>query len=39
VSGLPALQQELLSRTLQNLPPLEFEPWWVQATIGVSFRF
>jgi hypothetical protein len=39
VSGLPALQQELLSRTLQNLPPVEFEPWWVQATIGISFRF
>lgn len=39
VSGLPAIQKELLSRTLANLPPVEFEPWWVQATIGVSYRF
>jgi hypothetical protein len=39
VSGLPAIQQELLSRTLQNLPPVEFEPRWVQATIGISYRF
>jgi hypothetical protein len=39
VAGLPPLQQELLSRTLDALPPVEFEPWWVQATIGVSIRF
>jgi len=39
VSGLPPLQQQLLQRTLEVLPPVEFEPWWVQATIGVSFRF
>jgi hypothetical protein len=39
VSGLPAIQQELLSRTLENLPPVEFKPWWVQATIGFSYRF
>jgi hypothetical protein len=39
VSGLPPLQQELMNRTLQNLPAVEFEPWWAQATIGISFRF
>jgi hypothetical protein len=39
VAGLPPLQLELLRRTLEELPPIEFEPWWVQATIGVSFRF
>lgn len=39
VAGLPPLQQQLLNRTLDILPPLEFEPWWVQATIGISFRF
>lgn len=39
VSGLPPLQKDLLSRTLENLPPVEFEPWWVQATIGISYRF
>jgi hypothetical protein len=39
VGGLPAIQQELLSRTLANLPAVEFEPWWVQATIGISYRF
>jgi hypothetical protein len=39
VSGLTDLEQLLLSRTLDALPPVEFEPWWVQATIGVSFRF
>jgi hypothetical protein len=39
VSGLPAIQQELLSRTLENLPPVEFKPWWAQATIGFSYRF
>jgi hypothetical protein len=39
VSGLPPIQKELLSRTLENLPPVEFEPWWVQATIGISYRF
>lgn len=39
VGGLPPLQLELLQRTLDELPSIEFEPWWVQATIGVSFRF
>jgi hypothetical protein len=36
---LSAIEQSLLARTLENLPSVEFEPWWVQATIGVSFRF
>jgi hypothetical protein len=36
---LSAIEQALLARTLDELDPVEFEPWWVQATIGVSFRF
>ena len=36
---LPALQQLLLERVRQKLQPIEFEPWWVQATIGVAYRF
>jgi hypothetical protein len=39
VSGLSPLEQQLLTRTLDALPAVEFEPWWVQATIGISFRF
>jgi hypothetical protein len=39
VGGLNALEQQLLTRTLESLPPVEFEPWWGQATIGLSFRF
>ena len=39
VGGLSPLEQQLLSRTLDALPAVEFEPWWVQATIGISFRF
>jgi hypothetical protein len=33
------LQKELLKRLLANIPQVEFRPWWVQATIGVSYRF
>jgi hypothetical protein len=36
---LPPLQELLLERVRQNLPSVEFEPWWVQATIGVAYRF
>lgn len=39
VDGLTSLEQELLGRTLDALPAVEFEPWWVQATVGFSFRF
>ncbi len=33
------VQQQLLNRVLQRLDPVSFKPWWVQATIGVSYRF
>jgi len=36
---LPPLQQALLDRVLDRLDPIEFKPWWLQATIGVAIRF
>ena len=36
---LNAIEQALLARVQQRLPPIEFEPWWVQATAGLSIRF
>jgi hypothetical protein len=36
---LPPLQQLLLERVLERLDPVEFKPWWAQATIGVAIRF
>jgi hypothetical protein len=33
------LQKELLKRLLADIPQVEFRPWWVQATIGVAYRF
>jgi len=36
---LPPLQQLLLERVRERLEPIEFEPWWVQASIGVAVRF
>jgi hypothetical protein len=36
---LGPLSSELVNRTLDSLGPIEFKPWWVQATIGVSYRF
>jgi hypothetical protein len=36
---LGPLESELLNRVLNSLAPVEFKPWWVQATIGVSYRF
>ena len=38
-SALPPLQQLLLERLRQSLEPVEFEPWWVQATFGIAYRF
>ncbi|HVO10808.1 MAG TPA: hypothetical protein VMX54_08695 [Vicinamibacteria bacterium] len=38
-SPLTPLEQELLNRTLSSLPSVEIQPWWVQATIGISYRF
>jgi hypothetical protein len=36
---LPPLQELLLERVLDSLDPIEFKPWWAQATIGVAIRF
>jgi hypothetical protein len=36
---LPPLQELLLERVLERLDPIEFKPWWAQATIGVAIRF
>lgn len=36
---LTPIEQTLLARVLERLDPVEFEPWWVQASIGLSVRF
>ena len=36
---LPPLQERLLERVLDRLDPVEFEPWWAQATVGFAIRF
>jgi hypothetical protein len=36
---LSAIEQALLDRVLERLDPVEFEPWWVQATFGFAIRF
>lgn len=36
---LSALERTLLDRLLERLEPVEFEPWWVQASFGFSVRF
>jgi hypothetical protein len=36
---LPPLQERLLDRVLQRLDPVEFEPWWAQASVGFAIRF
>ncbi len=41
---LSAIEQLLLDRVLDQalkgaLPTVEFEPWWVQATVGFAIRF
>ena len=38
-SPLSPLEQQLLDRLLSSLPQAEVKPWWVQATIGISYRF
>jgi hypothetical protein len=37
--ALPPLHEALLRRLLERLDPIEFKPWWLQATIGVAIRF
>ena len=36
---LSAIELALLARVQERLPPVEFEPWWVQATVGFAIRF
>jgi hypothetical protein len=36
---LTTIEQLLLQRLQERLPPVEFEPWWVQTTIGFAVRF
>ena len=36
---LSAIELALLARLQERLPPVEFEPWWVQATVGFAIRF
>ncbi len=36
---LGPIETQLLQRTLDSLAPAELKPWWVQATIGISYRF
>ena len=36
---LSDIEQALLARVQERLQPVEFEPWWVQATAGLSIRF
>jgi len=36
---LTTTEQLLLSRVLERLEPVEFEPWWAQASIGFAVRF
>jgi hypothetical protein len=36
---LSVIELALLARLQERLPPVEFEPWWVQATVGFAIRF
>ncbi len=36
---LGEVEQKLLDRVLERVDPVDFKPWWVQATIGVCYRF
>jgi hypothetical protein len=36
---LGKVQQQYLDRLLGQLDPVEFSRWWVQATVGVCYRF
>jgi hypothetical protein len=36
---LTPIEQALLDRVVERVPPVEFEPWWVQATVGLAIRF
>ncbi|HEY8232856.1 MAG TPA: hypothetical protein VIJ10_09345 [Vicinamibacteria bacterium] len=36
---LTPVEQALLNRVLERLEPVEFEPWWAQASFGFAVRF
>lgn len=36
---LTPVEQALLARVLERLEPVEFEPWWAQASFGLAVRF
>jgi hypothetical protein len=36
---LTPIEQTLLDRVLERLEPVEFEPWWAQASFGFAVRF
>jgi hypothetical protein len=36
---LTPIEQTLLQRLQERLDPIEFEPWWAQATFGFAVRF
>lgn len=36
---LGPVEELLLERVRERLEPLEFEPWWVQASAGIAIRF
>ena len=36
---LPPLQRLLLERVLEQLDPVEFQPWWAQVSVGFAIRF
>ena len=36
---LTPIEKTLLDRVLERLDPVEFEPWWVQASFGFAVRF
>jgi hypothetical protein len=36
---LTDIEEDLLQRVQENLPAVEFSPWWVQATVGFAIRF
>ena len=36
---LTPIEQLLLNRVLERLEPVEFEPWWAQASFGFAVRF
>jgi len=36
---LGPVEEALLERVRERLDPIEFEPWWVQGSVGIAIRF